>query len=541
MKLPVLFCLVLSLNIFSSEMFAQVVVEEEEKSGSLGLLPLRMATARSMFLDLNVRGALNEYRIVLEAIPDHAQATYRVGECHYALKNYELAENYFSRALSLDSLVNKEVHYWMGMTKHRLAKLDEAIAHFKQFRSSSSRSNNHYFEVDTYIEQCQFAKMMMQDPRDVKITNLGLQINSRFDDYAPSVTAHGDLLVFTSRRPDIKGGGIDTKGDYKYYENIYYSSWDYDNNEWMAAAQIPGKVNTTQYEGVLSIAPDGKSMYVYKNNASSAGDIHYATYIDSLGEWSDTQRLGRPINTSWFESSVSITADGSKLYFISERPGGYGQGDIYVSERRGENRWSKPRNLGPLVNTSGDEKFVFVHPNGQYLFFASDGHQTMGSYDIFRADLNDGEVGRPINLGYPINTVNEESTFSLTANNKTMFIAAEYEGSLGERDIFLIDLSNYDILKDEVAAEVVLQGAVVDAQSDQPLSGAQVEIVHAKTKNTVYSGLTDRSGEFEFRLLRGHHYEVLIERENKKQFKAPINFEDIDGSRMVVRKTFSVD
>lgn len=525
---------------FDAVLSAQVVVEEESNNDKASIIPLSMANARQMFIDRNVRGALNEYRRVLEADPKHAQATYRIGECHYALNNYDLAEKYLTEAQKLDPEVNKELHYWLGMTFHRLAKLDEAIEHFKTFRASSNRANNYYYEVDTYIEQCQFARMMMKHERDVTIKNMGRQINTRFDDYTPSVTADGKQLFFTSRRPDVKGGGIDRSGDYKYYENIFVSEWDEGSQIWSAASQVPGDLNTTAYDAVLSVAPDGKSMYVYKNNASSAGDINFATFIDSTQQWSSAEKLGRPINTSWFESSVSITADGQRLYFISERPGGEGQGDIYVSEMRGNGKWGKPENLGELVNTPGDEKFVFVHPNGKYLFFASNGHQTLGSYDIFRCELEDGKPTRPINLGYPINTVNEESTFSLTDDNQTMFIAAEYESSLGARDIFQIDLSNYRILDDALVAEVYLQGTITDNSNDRSLRDVTVGI-YDKNDKLLFETQTDKRGEFEFKVLRGAVYELRTHVEGYSDFSEEIDLVDIDDTRLVVRKTIALD
>ncbi len=534
--------LLLTILLFTADthfLQAQVVVEQDTEDKKAGIIPIRMANARQMFLDRNVRGALNEYRVVLEAVPDHPAATFRIGECHYALKNYDLAKKYLQTALELDPDVHKEIHYWLGMTHHRLAELDEAIEHFRTFRSTTGRANNFYYDVDTYIEQCQFAKMMMQQPRNVKIDNMGRQINSRFDDYTPSITADGSRLFFTSRRPDVKGGGIDRRGDYKYFENIYFAELDSKSREWTAAQQVPGKLNTTSYDAVLSVAPDGKSMFVYKNDASSAGNIHFATLDEETGEWSEAQKLGRPINTSYFESSVSITADGKYLYFISERPGGEGQGDIYVAEGRGDNRWGKPRNLGPLVNTPGDEKFVFVHPNGKHLFFASNGHQTMGSYDIFRCELVDGVPSRPINLGYPINTVNEESTFSLTADNQTMYIAAEYEGSLGERDIFRIDLSKFNILQDEVVSQVYLQGTVTNADNDRPMRDAAVQLFDSQGRS-LFDTRTDRRGEFEFKVLRGEVYEVRVEVDGFRPFTEKVDLDNIDQSRLVVRRTFGL-
>jgi tetratricopeptide (TPR) repeat protein len=532
-----LMCLLLAVPVA----FSQTVTDSDTTSveGKVRLTTFRMNNARQMFLDNNVRGALNEYRIVQNAQPDNAQAIYRIGECHYALKNYELALSYFDKAETLDPGVNKELAYWKGMTFHRLAKLDQAIEQFNTFKRNTGKATNYYYDVDTYIEQCQFAQMMMQHPRDVTMENLDRRINSRFDDYTPSITADGKLLVFTSRRPDIKGGGIDTRGDHKYFENIFYSEWDAVNQEWTAAEQLKGQVNTTAYDAVLSIAPDGKSMYVYKNNAQSAGDIFFSTFVDSTSRWTAAEKLPKPINTSYFESSVSITADGKHLYFISERPGGEGQGDIYVSEKHGD-KWGKPKNLGNLVNTSGDEKFVFVHPNGKHLFFASNGHQTMGSYDIFRCEIIDGKATRPINLGYPINTVNEESTFSLTADNKTMYIAAEYSGGQGERDIWRIDLSNYKIVEDDIVAEVYFQGTVIDANTESRFKNAQV-LVYSKAGKLIYDVKTDKFGEFEMKLLRGDVYEFEVKTGVVKDKKFSVDLKNIENTRLVVVKSFEMN
>jgi len=186
-------------------------------------------------------------------------------------------------------------------------------------------------------------------------------------------------------------------------------------------------------------------MFVYKNNTNNAGDIFYSEYKPLTKEWTPAMKLPRPINTSYFEGSVSQTADGQTLYFVSEQPDGLGQGDIYVSFKSGE-KWGVPQNIGEAINTGFDEKFVFIHPNGKTIYFASNGHQTMGSYDIFKSELIHGEWSLPINLGFPINTVNEESTFSLTKDNTTMYIAAEYDDSQGERDIYSIDVSTYPLV-----------------------------------------------------------------------------------------------
>jgi len=321
----------------------------------------------------------------------------------------------------------------------------------------------------------------------------------------------GELLIFTSRRSDTKGGEIDEGSDYKFYEDIYYSKWNKEKQEWSKSIGAEGLVNTNTYDAVLSISPSGDQMFVYKNNKNSAGDIFVSKYNYHEEEWKACEKMDRPINTSYFESSVSITSDGNTLYFISERPEGNGQGDIYKSEKKSGGGWSSPKNLGKIINTPYDEKFVFVHPNGKTLFFASDGHQTMGSYDIFKTEFVNGQWSLPINLGYPINTVNQESTFSLTRDNKTLLIAAHYDDTFGERDIYKIDVSNYSLLSS--GYESSGYGTVITSVSDADgnlQKGVEIKFLYASTGRIVTEGVTDKLGRVRINLPGNTKYKMQV-------------------------------
>jgi hypothetical protein len=250
-------------------------------------------------------------------------------------------------------------------------------------------------------------------------------------------------------------------------------------------------------------------MYVYKNTVSSTGDIYLSEYRPGTKEWSAAQKMPRPINTSYFEGSISMTADGNTIYFVSERPEGEGQGDIYVSTKKGES-WSSPKNLGAVVNTDLDEKFVFIHPNGKTLFFASNGHQTMGSYDIFKTEYVNGEWSVPVNLGYPINTVNEESTFSLTKDNKSLMIAAEYEDSFGERDIYKIDVSKYELLSGDYAKSTAGQILVsCTYKAGEPARDILIEAYYVSNNKLVTSAETDKAGRVKLNLPGNETYKIV--------------------------------
>jgi hypothetical protein len=187
-----------------------------------------------------------------------------------------------------------------------------------------------------------------------------------------------------------------------------------------------------------------------------------------------------------------------------------GQGDIYVANKVGGG-WSTPKNIGAIINTEFDEKFVFIHPNGRTLFFASDGHLTMGSYDIFKSELINGSWSKPVNLGYPINTVNEESTFSLTNDNKTMIIAAEYEDSFGERDIYAIDISRYSMISE--GYDQINYGQLDVSflnNKGKGLKGAYVEVYSVSTGESVGKGQTDKNGKLKLTLKGNEEYRLVL-------------------------------
>lgn len=473
----------------------------------------RLVAAKHEFNVSNMRGALTLYREILASEPENSTALYWTARCHYHLKRYDLAKDYLERAVALNPNVQGDINLFFGKIYHRLAALDLAIEYYDRFLELNKGKQSFEVEEATrFVSECRYAKEMMQHPVPVVIHNMGPDVNSRFDEYAPSITADGTKLLFTSRRSDATGGEIDEGGDYKFYEDIYVTEYDLQNQEWSTASGAEGAVNTDQYDAVLSVAPSGDEMFVYRNNANSAGDIFLSKLNKSNNEWMAPEKMPRPINSSYFESSCSITADGKTFYFVSERPEGHGQGDIYVSELGSNGSWSKPKNLGKIVNTELDEKFVFIHPNGKTLFFASDGHQTMGSYDIFRSEFVNGQWSIPVNLGYPINTVNEESTFSLRGDNQRMYIAAEYADALGERDLYEIDITAYKLLSegyDKSSYGTVI--FTVEDASKKRVKGADVVILlDTGSEREIARAKTDKLGRVRMNLPGGVTYRVLV-------------------------------
>ena len=498
----------------------------------------KMLNAEHEYIKGNMRGALTTYREVLANDPANYKAQLGEAECYYNLKKYPDAFKSLDKASKIKKGVpTKELTLFYAKCYHRTGDLDRAIAEYKAYLKLEKPKTYEADEANKFIRECEFAKRKIEKPVDVTITNLGGAINTRLEEYAPSITADGKTLVFTSRRdnttspPERMGKNIDEKGDFKFYEDIYYTVIDSITGEWSDCEKLPGAVNTFYHDAVLSIVPDGSMIYVYKNDGDNAGDIFFSKKGET--KWREAERLPNSINTTFFEGSVSQTADGKKLYFISERMDGMGRGDIYVSEKSGSS-WGKPKNMGPVINTTHDEKFVFIHPNGKTLFFASAGHLGMGSYDIFKTELVNGVWSKPINLGYPINTVNEESTFSLTSDNKTMYIAAEYADSYGDRDIYKVDISRYPVMSEGYEKSVYAQliAIVLDANG-KAFKGVSIQVEDLDTGERM-DGETDKAGYCRVNVQGGKTYKVTAEKDGKK-FSEEVTIE-MKSSGETIRK-----
>lgn len=423
--------------------------QEDKGNGIIdkGKIGVKLEQARGKFGENDMRGALNTAREVLAMDEDHPKAYFLIARAQYELGHYGLADKYLKKSSHGKKKIGAEYFLLRGKVYHRHAMLDSAIEMFDRFKKELDSKTLpkgrrvKASDVNHFIDQCQTAKRLMSDSLPVDRKNMGRRINSRYDEYTPCMRNDGKKLFYTARRPDTKGGGVDKKGDNQYFEDIYYSEWDEEEEEWSRPDGVPGRINTVGYDAILSLSPNGERMYIYRNNPEHAGDIFRSELSDRTGKWRRPKLLPKPINTSYYEGSISTIKEEKKAYFISERKGGMGRGDIYVSKKKGHNEWTEPKNLGPKVNTPRDEKFVHVKPDGNILFFASNGHNGMGSYDIFKTERLDSGWTEPENLGYPINTVNEESTFSFLPGKKVMYMAGRFDENKGLRDLYKVDLS----------------------------------------------------------------------------------------------------
>jgi len=292
--------------------------------------------------------------------------------------------------------------YYHGKALHYAGKFNEAIAEFEKYQKIiGSKNKEKTEEIKRLIEMCNNAKVMSQHIEHILITNLGDSINTEYPDYGPVVNADENVLWFTSRRPGTERGV-----DGAYYEDIFNSKRNSDGS-WSYAQKLFSLINTSSNEAVIGLSANGKKAYFYKDE-----DLYYSTLNEGL--WSALTPLGPEINTPHFESHITFTPDDSVAYFVSDRPGGYGGKDIYRVKKLPNGRWSAPYNLGPTINTKYDEDAPYIHPEGKFFFFSSEGHNSVGGLDIFYStvaiDSNENiKISEAISLGMPTNTPDDDT------------------------------------------------------------------------------------------------------------------------------------
>jgi hypothetical protein len=469
---------------------------------------VKMALAKQKLYAGQYIGALNIYKEVLSKNPNDAAVLHYIGFCNFQLKKYELAEENLKKAIDTGKDVLPESYLILGKIHLTDGKIEEANAEFNTYKNKAKAKDAQSEDIELYLAYCGNAKLKMASPINLNTENLGTLINSKYDEQSPAISADGKKLVFNSRRPETTNSPLDAEGDGKFFQDIYISMWDTVAKKWIEAESVPGNVNTDAHDACTSISPDGKQIFIYKNdvndNESRGGDVFISKVVNN--KWKTPETIGKPINTSYWEGGACISADGKTLYFTSERPGGQGHSDIWMVSRLSKNEWGKPVNLGDVVNSEYDEVGVFIAPDGKTLFFSSNGKGSMGSYDIFRCTLESGVWSVPVNLGYPINTVAKDGPFVVSADAKTGYFASERSGGLGESDIYKVDLTNYgiferDFKKKENNGLSILKGVIRDGFEGSGIALVDIKILDA-TGAVIASTTSNEQGEY-FLTLKG--------------------------------------
>lgn len=494
--------------------------------------------AEALLEELDYQTARIKFEEYASSNPNDPEVHYKIGICYLHSLHQEKALEHFKKAKfgNFESGTSIEIHKnihgkWVSddldfnlayaLQLHH--EFDQAIHYYLEFETKIKTLNQHksdyYKIVNRLIETCRNGVEFIKNPHEgLEIENLGAQINSEFPEYSPIINAHEDVIIFTSRRPGSTGNVTDFHDDDLYMEDIYISKKS--DGIWSDPIGISASINSSTHDAALGLSPDGHTLFIYRSNEHGTGDIYYS-FLEGK-HWTPAAKLPQGINTKYFEASASITNDGKKLYFTSDRPGGQGERDIYVVERITETTWGIPENLGATINTSFSEESAFIHPDGKTLYFSSKGHKSMGGYDIFKSELdkNTGNWSSPVNMGYPINSADDDLFFVFSADGQRAYFSTHREDSYGDKDIYVMHT------KSEKVSLIVLKGVVKSNINNEPLA-SQIEVTDLDSGKSVGSFVSNsNSGAYTLVLHTGKNYAIHTHSEGFLPFSKNINISD---------------
>jgi hypothetical protein len=487
-KLTVLLILVAS----STMLFSQ-------KGKDLREFNRKMIIADEYFSYENYVPALALYQELYLMDSINVELNFKLGVCKFKLQrnktelldHFELAKNDFPDA-----------YYYLGRIYHLKENFNKALDCFLSYKNSVQDQNVLMSEVDFYMQKVLAAKDLIKSPVNVIIRNAGETINSGFYEYAPLIASDESVMYFTSRREGSTGGLKDPNND--FFEDIYMS--EFKDSVWATPVNIGSQVNTETHDASVYLSPDGQSMFIFRtDNQLTGGDIYQTDYKNN--QWSAPVILDSEVNSSdGLETSAGYSPDMNTIYFSSNREGGFGGKDLYRITKMPDGSWSKAQNLGGAINTPYDEDAPFMHPDGITLFFSSQGHRNMGGFDIFVSKKEENNWTAPENIGYPLNTVDDDIYFVLSADGKHAYFSSTKSGGKGGADIYMVDMPR------EENNYLILKGVVSTNEPTHLKLHATITIIDYETMELQGVYRTNKStGKFTMVILPKKRYKVIVE------------------------------
>jgi len=492
--------------------------------------------AEDYFEDENYLAALPLYLKLFHRYAGVLEYKYKAGICYlYKTDEKHLSTEFLEEVLK-KKLRTEDLYYYLGRAYHLNYRFDEGIKYLNKALKQDEIKEERKKEIKRLIENCNNGKILVENPLKVKIENIGYPINTKGSEYVPVISADEALLIFTYRGPGCTGGlqneyGVaDPKG--KYYEDVYVSYKLGDT--WLAPEGIGQNINTPEHNASIALSSDGQKLYIYRDTKDNSGDI----FVSELegNDWAMPLRLNININSDAWEGSVSLSPDENTLYFVSERPGGQGGKDIYKSTKRDDDIWDEAVNLGPTINTPYDDDAPFIHPDGKNLYFSSRGHNSMGGYDIFLSTLQDnGKWSKPENIGYPINTTDDDIYYVVSANGERGYYSSGRTGGYGQQDIYVVHTGE----SGKKHALILVKGTVtandefVEAQIK--VSDADFDVIAAGESETqgMYKS-NSATGKYLINLPSGKNYDLTFKVEGFPPHLENVNATETDTFMEIV-------
>lgn len=425
----------------------------------------------------DIKKAIQLFKLAASKDSQYLDPVIALFQVYQDQKDFQQAIQYFFEIKKLDSAASIPFLVKQGVALASLGKYDAAYQLLTPYIQNNSLPNYLKEKANALYAICQFTISQNIAP-EISIINMGDSINSAASEYFPTVSIQDSLFLFM-RRQNLSR------------EDFYASSMGSDG--FAAAIPLSDTLNFAAKKGSMSLSADLQTLY-YAADYAEQGYGRYDIYKvqRSPWGWSKPKNLGQRINSDFWDSAPSIAPDGNSIYFASNRPEGYGGIDIYVAYKNEKGYWEESINLGPSVNTKGDDQTPFIHADNQSLYFSSNGRPGFGGSDIYVARKKiDGSWTTPINLGYPINTYDNEGSIAVASNGSTAYIASDRSDSRGELDIYKITLAE----NTRAYKTWYIKGQIVDASSKKSIA-AELQIVDPASGYPMMEMQVDSMGQF---------------------------------------------
>jgi len=454
----------------------------------------------------NYYDALPLYQLLLEKHPKVIEYRLKIGICHLNLTDSTKKAIEYIHGVHEKRPKEQDVLYYLGKAYALNYKFNLAIESFNTALTSQYVSSKLKEEIPHLIEQCNNAITLMKDSLLVEIVNLGETINSANNEYSPTISADETTLIFTYKGIKSTGQRQDifnrAEVNGSFYEDIHVSNFV--SGAWTDPKPIGDSINTEFHEASISLSPDGQKLLFYKNIPKFSGDILEVNKKD--GKWGEPISLS--INTKDWEGHATISPNGRFMIFSSEREGGLGKNDLYSAVLQEDSTWGEVKNLGPKINTMYNDDAPFIHSDGVTFNFSSEGHNSMGGYDIFESKIvTDSSYSEPRNIGYPINTSADDIFFYVSGKGNAYYSSAK-KGGYGQQDIYVINVREIVTSK-----PVLLVKGIITKNREFGSSVIKVRTQSGKDLGVVYrSDLAD--GKYQFYLDLNELYEITYQEDD---------------------------
>ncbi|MGE0638613.1 MAG: OmpA family protein [Bacteroidia bacterium] len=451
----------------------------------------------------------------LDSDDQFLEARIMLADIYVEMDEYEQAVAQYRKVVSINPTFFPNAYYILGNIQMQVGKYDDAKASLENFLQLKNTKGETREKAKLAIRTAEFGSEAMKKPVPFDPKNLGPGVNTADAEYFPALTADEQTLVIT-RNSRPAGGG---HGQEDFYESRLA------DGEWTTARNLGAPLNTPDNEGAQTISPDGQLMFFTGcNRPEGLGgcDIYFSRKAGNA--WTEPQNIRNPINSSKWESQPSLSPDKKTVYFASSRAGGKGDKDLWSSTLTDQGVWGVPVNLGDVINTPDAEESPFIHPDNQTLYFSSDGHVGMGRKDIYysRKDAL-GNWQKPVNLGYPINTWNNDDSFIVGASGKIAYFASDRKGGFGSLDLYSFEL--YESARPTMVTYV--KGSVFASDTKKPLV-AKFELIDLETnKVVVESSSNSEKGEFLVSLPVNKNYALNVSKEGYLFYSENFSLKDI--------------